>query len=391
MKKLHIIFANRKDSFEKPGGDTVQMMKTKEYLEKLYPVEIKICLTPAEIERDSVAKIVHIFNLETINETNAFINASQKSRKKVALSTIHWNLLDNYYVKYLSFLNVSPIYAIDLIKIILITIFNLFILFIPQLKEKYKNYVEKGLYCTSRYKKERIKALKQADILLPNSIEEMRLCANDFNLSLEYITRKSCIIPNATNLNIENIVDDSFFKSLNLPDKYILSVGRIESAKNQLSVIKALYKDNDIGIVIVGNKENINVFKKIEKLAKRRGNVFFVEKTKQENLVALYKNALCHCLPSFCDTTGLVNLEAILCGCPIVTSDKNYCPTNFYEFNKYGKICNPYNLKSIKNAVLETIKENKKIKVSEEYKYKISYENVANLTYKAYLKILGAG
>ena len=37
---MEIIFANRKDCFEKPGGDTVQMMKTKEYLEKQFDINI---------------------------------------------------------------------------------------------------------------------------------------------------------------------------------------------------------------------------------------------------------------------------------------------------------------------------------------------------------------
>ena len=46
MDKIKIIFANRKDCFDKPGGDTVQMMKTKEYLEKHYPVNINVVLSP---------------------------------------------------------------------------------------------------------------------------------------------------------------------------------------------------------------------------------------------------------------------------------------------------------------------------------------------------------
>ena len=83
MKKLKIIFANRKDCFDKPGGDTVQMLKTKKYLEKYYPVKIEILLKPEEILSDKEAKIVHIFNLQTINETNEFINAARIGNKKV--------------------------------------------------------------------------------------------------------------------------------------------------------------------------------------------------------------------------------------------------------------------------------------------------------------------
>ena len=151
QEKISIIFANRKDCFEKKGGDTVQMLKTKEYLEKFYPVNIKICLTPEEILQDDESKIVHIFNLETINETNAFIDAAKKKNKKIALSTIHWNFLEEYFVKYLEVCNLPPINCPTLLKKILIRIFNIFIATVPKLKKKYENYISKGMYCTKKY------------------------------------------------------------------------------------------------------------------------------------------------------------------------------------------------------------------------------------------------
>lgn len=386
MDKLKIIFANRKDCFDKPGGDTVQMMKTKEYLEKLYPIEIKICLTPDEITQDNEAKIVHIFNLETINETNAFIYASKKKNKKVVLSTIHWNFLDNYYVKYLEALNLPPLQTHKLIKILIIKLFNLLIILIPMLKNKYANYIDKGLYCTKKYKKERIKALKNADILLPNSDEEMELCAKDFNLNLDYIKEKSFVVPNATTFN--TFIDNKNNIDIKLPDKYVIIIGRIDSTKNQYNIVKALYKYKYIGIVIVGSPYSSTTYKRLKKLAEKRGNVFIIPQTPQKDLVYLYKNAFCHCLPSFYDTTGLVNLESLLCGTPIITSNENYCPVKFYEFDKYGKTCNPYDTKSIRDAILYFYNNPQKVEICDEYKTKISYENVAKLTFEAYKKVL---
>ena len=44
---MEIIFANRKNCFEIRGGDTVQMEKTKEYLEKMYDdIVISYAFTP---------------------------------------------------------------------------------------------------------------------------------------------------------------------------------------------------------------------------------------------------------------------------------------------------------------------------------------------------------
>lgn len=388
MDKLQIIYANRKDCFEKPGGDTVQMLKTREYLEKNYPVSIKICLTPEEILQDEVSEIVHIFNLETINETNKFIDAAKRTGKKVVLSTIHWNYLDTYYVKYLEFIGLSPINIPNFAKKTLIRIFNIFILSIPQLRKIFNKFIDKGLYCTKQYQQLRKEAIMNSDLLLPNSEEEMNLCADDFNLSRNYIESKTVVVPNATEI-LSQIKDSEEEIKLNLPEKYVVIAGRIDSPKNQYNIVKALFNDNNIGIVIVGRVQSEKTYKRVKELADKRGNVYFIPQTEQKNLIAIYKNAICHILPSFCDTTGLVNLEAILCGTPIVVSDSKYCPVGYYEFDKFGEICNPYNPKSIRNAVYKILENNNRVEISNDYKYKISYENVASLTFNAYKQILG--
>lgn len=386
MGKLYVIFANRKDCFEKPGGDTVQMLKTKEYLEKLFPVNIKICLNIQEILEDKEAQIVHIFNLETINETNEFIDAAKNMGKKVVLSTIHWNFLDTYYVKYLEFIGLPPIDMPNIIKKILIKIFNIFIINIPQLRKNFDKFIDKGLYCTKQYVSLRQKALKNVDLLLPNSTEEMDLCSQDFNLNINYIKNKTVVVPNATDFSV-NSHDSNYNSDLKLPKKYVVIAGRIDSTKNQINVVKALYKNKEIGVVIVGRVQNEKTYNNLKKLAGKSQNVYFVSQLPQNELIQIYQNAICHVLPSFYDTTGLVNLEALLCGCPIVVSNSKHCPVKYYEFDKYGEICNPYNPKSIKNAIYKII--NKKNKnVDSDYTYKISYENVANITYRAYKQLL---
>lgn len=388
MDKLQIIYANRKDCFEKPGGDTVQMLKTKEFIEKNYPVEVKICLCPKDIENYTNAPIVHIFNLETITQTNEFIKIAKKTGKKVVLSTIHWNYLDTYYVKYLEFIGLRPINVPDIIKKILIKTFNIFILNLPQLRKKFSNFIDKGLYCTKQYQQLRKEAIKNSDLLLPNSIEEMYLCADDFKLSRNYIENKSVVVPNATEI-LSQIKDNAEEIKSDLPEKYVVIAGRIDSTKNQYNIVRALFDDKDIGIVIVGRVQSKQTYKRVKKLADKRGNVYFIPQTEQKNLIAIYKNAICHVLPSFYDTTGLVNLEAILCGTPIVVSNSKYCPVGYYEFDKFGEVCNPYSPKSIRNAIFKIIDNNKKVELSNDYKFKISYENVASLTFNAYKQILG--
>jgi glycosyltransferase involved in cell wall biosynthesis len=388
MQKEKIIFANRKECFSKPGGDTVQMLKTKEYLEKKYNIEIEICLDSKGVLENKEAKIVHIFNIQTIDETLEFINAAKKSNKKVALTPIHWDYSHAIYAKYLSFLNIYL--TNDFFKHFknpVIKLFNIFILITPSLRKKYSDYLQKGLIGTKKYREKRKQALIDADLIISNSEEELEIYSNIFQITKNFLKEKSCIIPNAVdtdlfdaNKNIDNNID--------LPKDFILQVGRIEPAKNQINVVKALYKRPDIPIVFIGMPIDEKYYKNLYNIAQKRGNVFFIQNVKQEELINYYKKAKVHILPSFAETTGLVSLEALFSGCQIITSSREFCPIKTYNFDQYGFTCNPYDPKSIEKAVDQAISSPKNIKTDSSYKIKFSYNNAADLTFKAYSSIL---
>ena len=383
MNKLKVIFANRKECFEKPGGDTVQMMKTKEYLETFYPVEIKICLNPQEILKNEDAKIVHIFNLETINETNDFIAAAKKTGKKVALSTINWDYSDLYFVKYLSFIGVYDCFQILYpFKNIIIKLFNFFLKTIYF--DKFENYISKGMYGTKEYFQKRINAINNADLLLPNSDEEAQMLLKEYKINKDALYSKLCIVPNA--IEYKKIPEN---KGKKYPDlnNFVLEVGRIEPTKNQMGVVKALYNNPEIQIVFIGKVQDKQYFENLKKLSQERGNVHILSYAPYEDILELYNTAVCHILPSFKETTGLVSLEALISGCQIVVASEKYCPVEYYEFDKYAFICDPYDVESVKMAVLQAFYHPKDIVLPKEYTKRFSYENVAKRTYEAYKRL----
>ena len=65
-------------------------------------------------------------------------------------------------------------------------------------------------------------------------------------------------------------------------------------------------------------------------------------------LAPLYRASKVHALPSWSETTGLVSLEAALCGCNIVTTDRGYTRDYFGDMAWY---CDPYDNRSIRRAV----------------------------------------
>lgn len=48
MREIKVLFATRNDALTHRGGDTVQMLKTKEFLEKNFPVKIEIALNETD-------------------------------------------------------------------------------------------------------------------------------------------------------------------------------------------------------------------------------------------------------------------------------------------------------------------------------------------------------
>ena len=83
---MNVLFQSRKTLFSVPGGDTTQILKTAEYLEKLgIRVDISTELEPNVKNYD----IVHIFNLMRGQETYLQVLNAKKQGKPVVLPTIY--------------------------------------------------------------------------------------------------------------------------------------------------------------------------------------------------------------------------------------------------------------------------------------------------------------
>ena len=123
-------------------------------------------------------------------------------------------------------------------------------------------------------------------------------------------------------------------KKYNLPQNYILYVGDLNWNKNLPGLIKAFsgLKERDYYLVIVGkaflNKnlaERITLVKLIKKLNLYK-RVKFLGFISTQELAVIYNLAKVYCQPSFYEGFGLPVLEAMACGCPVVSSDTSSLP-----------------------------------------------------------------
>jgi len=105
---------------------------------------------------------------------------------------------------------------------------------------------------------------------------------------------------------------------------YILYVGRLETKKNILNIVKAFsaFNNNDYQLVLAGSVgygfDETRDFIKKNKLADK---VVITGYVSAEDLPVLYKNAKLFLFPSLYEGFGLPVLEAFACGVPVICSN----------------------------------------------------------------------
>lgn len=116
---------------------------------------------------------------------------------------------------------------------------------------------------------------------------------------------------------------------LNLPERYLLYVGRVNVRKNLSTLLKALavIDDRDIKLLVVG--EGSNLTKELCRITDRidlNGRVIFTGHVSERDLYRIYANATIFCFPSYAEGFGLPPLEAMQCGVPVIVSDRTAMP-----------------------------------------------------------------
>lgn len=118
-------------------------------------------------------------------------------------------------------------------------------------------------------------------------------------------------------------------KKYNLPDKFILYVGDATWNKNLPTLIRAA-KKIAVPLVLVGKAMMEKDFDKTnpwnqdllnaQKLIENDKNIFALGFVNKDDLILLYNAAAVFAMPSLYEGFGLPILEAMSCGCPVVTT-----------------------------------------------------------------------
>ncbi len=184
------------------------------------------------------------------------------------------------------------------------------------------------------------------------------------------------------------------------PDlEYVLFVGSEEPRKNLATVMKALSilkKDkafSNLKLVKVGHPRSERYRQSTLKVITDLGlykDVSFTGFISDEEVVLYYSNARCLLLPSLYEGFGFPPLEAMACGCPVVTSNTSSLPEVVGEASI---MVNPYDTDSLAQAMREVLTNSKlrdnMVRKGLEQSKKFSWEKAAEQTQEVYKKLVG--
>lgn len=143
-----------------------------------------------------------------------------------------------------------------------------------------------------------------------------------------------------------------------LPDDYLLGVGRLEPRKNWKGLLAAYRKLRDRRpdappLLIGGGKGWLfqPIFDAVDELGLRQ-HVRFLGYIPEPDLPALLTRAMCFVFPSFYEGFGLPPLEAMACGAPVIAGNTSSLPE---VLGDAAWLVDPWDIDAIAEAMLQAL------------------------------------
>jgi glycosyltransferase involved in cell wall biosynthesis len=189
-------------------------------------------------------------------------------------------------------------------------------------------------------------------------------------------------------------IRDELKREYNIDYPFILFVGTLEKRKNVPILLKSFYKLKksklNHKLVIVGGKgwKYTRIFDLIEGL-NLENDVIFTDYVSDEYLVKLYNEADLFVYPSLYEGFGLPPLEAMACGCPVITSNTSSLPE---VVGDAGVMVDPNDIDSLTESMIKILTDNEYReemgRKSLERAHMFSWKKTAEETWDVYKEVL---
>lgn len=201
-----------------------------------------------------------------------------------------------------------------------------------------------------------IKGIKEALKIADAIITVSEFSKNDIVKTLNYDSSKVFVVYNGIDHNLFSRKDVSPLFS----EKYILYVGGLTPRKGLSYLLEAFSRIKDRlphKLVLIDSKgwrdtriyKIINEFNLIDRVVLKKADT-------RDEMVSYYNHAAMLVFPSLYEGFGLPPLEAMACGCPVITSD-NTSLQEIYE--GYALLVDPADTNVLAEKILRVAKDNK--------------------------------
>ena len=349
---LRVLIQNRPGTFTHRGGDTVQVERLSAGLKERgcdVTVDVSGAADPSGFD------LVHLYNFATTEFTECLAKRAKAAGVPYVVTTLYEEVPEFHAQSHLVALHVM-----DYVRR-------------GQDKKWWNDYV---LDLSNAPRAERFKAdwiVSNAAALFPNGSGETAAIKRDF--------------PDAKNLveiplghEVGAVVGPELFEREYGVKDFVFCVGRFETRKNQLMLLKAL-EDSDLTVVLAsGGFSYQPEYDAAVRSFKRKGRTIIIERVSPEMLSSAYAACRIHVLPSWYELPGHVSLESAAHGKNIVVTRTGTQP-DYYGTKAF--YCQPWDSDSVNAAIMAAfyapVKEGL-IEMAKSY----SWENTVDQTLAAY-------
>lgn len=232
------------------------------------------------------------------------------------------------------------------------------------------------------------------DCIITDSVNTQKDLINYLKIPEEKIK----VIPLAPNKNFKFIknkspIQEELELKYNIPSSFILYAGSVEIRKNIPFLIKSYYKLLKSGVksklILIGSLGygSEEILKTVEDLGLSK-QVIFLGYVPDQDLIKFYNTADLFVFPSLYEGFGLPPLEAMACGCPVITSNTSSLPE---VVGNAGFTLDPVDYDSFAEAMYqiltsETLKNEMRDKSLERSKI-FTWDKTASETWKVYEQV----
>lgn len=210
----------------------------------------------------------------------------------------------------------------------------------------------------SKYAKQFFNSVMESDVLLANS--------EDTATKIAEINKNATthILYGAPSSKIDALTDTGALRNYSLhPRQYLIFVSTIEKRKNLENLLEAYNLISDrvhMPLVLVGGSGYgiDQIHDKYQSLPEHvREKIIFTGYLSEEEKYSLLKNSSAFVFPSIYEGFGLVVIEAMVCGIPVLTTKRGALPESAGNAALY--IDNPYDIKEISEKIYKIVTDSK--------------------------------